>query len=99
MAYVWRYGADWGGGYMSTMAVDPLISGHYAAGGDVFGQRQTLNGGNSWDPNNRGTGGDPQQPRAVWISRRPTTAGLTFWGTGNFTNTGNGLFSYTDFGD
>src|SRR3954469_16132995 len=103
MAYVWRNGADWGGGYLNTFAVDTLISGHYASGGDVFGQRQTLDGGNSWYPNNRGTKGKPDQTRAVYISQRPKTAGLTYWGTGNFgqgqTSPSGGGFFYTDFGD
>jgi hypothetical protein len=82
------YGADTGGGYANTLAVDPQNDNHVLVMGDVWGFRASEDGGltfhgNSLGVGSGGGGGNFEGGRACAFSLRPTTSGVKLLGTGN----------------
>ncbi len=92
----WRQSVLDGGGYLSTIAVDPSGSGFVIAGGDVAGLHLSENLGQRWQARNLGRT-DTKQLKVATIKWSQTVVGKVYAGIGA-QGSGGGLYVSTDYG-
>ncbi len=92
----WRQSTLEGGGFLSTIAVDPSGSGFVVAGGDVAGLHLSENLGQRWQARNLGRA-DTKQLKVATIKWLLNTAGKVYAGIGA-QGVGGGLYVSTDYG-
>jgi hypothetical protein len=98
MARQWRQGAIDGGGYTTTVAIDPSGSGTLLCGGDVSGVHRSINYGRRWSDRNANRS-TVNSLKVACLKWHPATAGLVYACVGlSGTGTWSGMYVSSDYG-